>query len=54
MFTVTSLDFPIEDADSFFSIYPSINEQNGLLNFQAAADVFGDFRFELVLNGQEQ
>ncbi len=50
MFTVTSLDFPIEDADSYFTVYPSINEEDGLLSFQAAPNVFGNFRFELVLN----
>ncbi len=37
-FTVTSLDFPREDADDYFSIYPSINEQTGLLNFQPARE----------------
>lgn len=51
-FTVTSLDFPREDADNFFSVFPSVNEQDGLLNFQAAPDVFGEFRFEIVLNDQ--
>lgn len=53
-FTVTSLDFPREESDNFFSIYPSIDNDTGLLNFQPAADVFGEYRFELVLNDRNQ
>ncbi|MFK8115042.1 MAG: tandem-95 repeat protein [Rubripirellula sp.] len=49
-FTVTSLDFPREESDDFFTIYPSVDNNTGLLNFRPAADVFGEYRFELVLN----
>lgn len=53
-FTVTSLDFLREEADDFFSIYPTINEQTGQLTFRPAANVFGEFRFEVVLNDQNR
>ncbi len=53
-FTVTSLDFPREDADDFFSTYPTINEQTGQLSFRPAANVFGVFRFEVVLSDQNR
>ncbi|MGB7329054.1 MAG: tandem-95 repeat protein [Rubripirellula sp.] len=53
-FTVTSLDFPIEDSEDFFSVYPTIDEQTGLLTFRSAANVFGEFRFEVVLSDQNR
>ncbi len=53
-FTVTSLDFLREDADDFFSVYPTISEQSGQLNFRPAPNVFGTFRFEVVLNDQNR
>ncbi|QDT03916.1 Dockerin type I repeat protein [Rubripirellula lacrimiformis] len=53
-FTVTSLDFPREEADDFFSVYPTIDEQTGLLTFRSAANVFGEFRFEVVLSDQNR
>ena len=53
-FTLVSLDFPQEDAENFFSVYPEINEQSGLLEFRPAADVFGDYRFEVTLNDFER
>ncbi len=53
-FTVTSLDFPREDADDFFSIYPTISELTGLMNFQPAANVFGEYRFEVVLTDENR
>ena len=49
-FTLVSLDFPQSDADDFFSFYPEIDESTGDLVFQPAADVFGNFRFEVTLN----
>ena len=53
-FTVTSLDFPQEQAAEFFSVYPSIDEQTGVLTFRSAANVFGEFRFEVVLSDQNR
>ncbi|KAA1257827.1 hypothetical protein LF1_03170 [Rubripirellula obstinata] len=49
-FTLVSLDFPQADADDFFEVYPEIDESTGLLAFQPAANIFGDFRFEVTLN----
>ncbi len=47
-FTVTSLSFPQNQSDQFFTQYPSIS-RDGTLRFQAAPDVFGSFQFEVVL-----
>lgn len=49
-FTVVSLDFPQADSDDFFTVYPNIDEESGLLSFQPAANIFGDYRFEVTLN----
>ncbi len=55
MFLVNSLDFNQAQSSDFFSIYPSIDATTGKLNFRPAPDVFGDFRFELILmdNGSD-
>ncbi|TWU47288.1 Dockerin type I repeat protein [Rubripirellula tenax] len=53
-FTVTSLDFPLEESADFFSDYPTIDEQTGLLTFRSAPNVFGVFRFEVVLSDQNR
>ncbi len=48
-FTITSLDFPLADADDFFIVFPSIDRDTGELTFQPAPNVFGDFDFEIFL-----
>ncbi len=48
-FTVTSLDFPQADAADFFTQFPAVNKDDGLLTFQAAPNVFGEFNFEIFL-----
>ena len=48
-FTVTSLDFPLAEASDFFSVFPSVDEISGILTFQPAPNVFGDFDFEIFL-----
>ncbi|TWT49074.1 hypothetical protein Pla22_42660 [Rubripirellula amarantea] len=53
-FTVTPLDFPLAEAGDFFSVYPTINEQNGLLSFQPSANVFGTYLFDVVLTDRER
>ncbi len=51
-FTVTSLTFPQSQAALFFTEYPTISP-DGSLRFRAAPDVFGNFRFNVVLNDDD-
>ncbi len=48
-FTVTPLSFPIANASNFFSTFPTINKDSGRLSFRPAANVFGEFDFEIRL-----
>ena len=49
-FTVTLLGFTPDEAEELFTVFPTIDEQSGLLSFQPAPDVFGNYEFEVVLS----
>lgn len=46
---VVPLDFPLANANEFFSTYPTIDLDTGTLTVEPADDVFGEFRFDLIL-----
>ncbi|NND96214.1 MAG: tandem-95 repeat protein, partial [Pirellulaceae bacterium] len=48
LFSVTSLTFPQSQASQFFTEFPTITPE-GVLSYQGAPDVFGNFTFEVVL-----
>ena len=47
-FALTSLGFPLSEAETFFAEFPEITP-DGTLTFQPAPDVFGSFDFEVIL-----